>query len=98
MYVRQSACVIAGGIPSDYYRIFDIVENKKHLFKATSAVQETVGRVAICMDTAHAFESSWRGKMVGSIVDFSSFSFHAVNVFETEVQENDCKEWIKIAA
>ena len=72
-----------GGIPCDYDRIFDIVENKKHLFKATSAVQEVVGRVAICTDAAHAFGASWRGKMVGNIADFSSFSFHAVKNLTT---------------
>lgn len=87
-----------GGIPCDYDRIFAIVEKKKHLFKATSAVQEAVGRVAICADAAHAFGASWHGKMVGSIADFSSFSFHAVNVLETEVGEIDCKEWTKMAA
>ena len=63
-----------GGVPCDYDRIFSIVENKKHLFKATSPVQEVIGRVAICSDAAHAFGASWHGKMVGSIADFSSFS------------------------
>lgn len=72
-----------GGIPCDYDRIFDIVENKKHLFKATSVVQEAVGRVAICTDAAHAFGASRCGKMVGSIADFSSFSFHAVKNLTT---------------
>ncbi|MBB5265392.1 dTDP-4-amino-4,6-dideoxygalactose transaminase [Catenibacillus scindens] len=72
-----------GGIPCDYDRIFAIVKNKKHLFKATSAVQEAVGRVAICADAAHAFGASWHGKMVGSIADFSSFSFHAVKNLTT---------------
>ena len=72
-----------GGIPCDYDRIFAIVENKKYLFKATSAVQEAIGRVAICTDAAHAFGASWHGKMVGSIADFSSFSFHAVKNLTT---------------
>lgn len=72
-----------GGIPCDYDRLFAIVENKKHLFKATSAVQEAVDRVAICADAAHAFGASWHGKMVGSIADFSSFSFHAVKNLTT---------------
>lgn len=72
-----------GGIPCDYDRIFAIVEKKKHLFKATSAVQEAVGRVAICADAAHAFGASWHGKMVGSIADYSSFSFHAVKNLTT---------------
>ena len=72
-----------GGIPCDYNQIFAIVENKKNLFKATSAVQEALGRVAICADAAHAFGASWHGKMVGSIADFSSFSFHAVKNLTT---------------
>lgn len=72
-----------GGIPCDYDRIFSMVDNKEHLFKATSPVQEAIGRVAICSDAAHAFGASWHGKMVGSIADFSSFSFHAVKNLTT---------------
>lgn len=72
-----------GGIPCDYDRIFSIVENKKHLFKAMNTVQEVIGRVAICADAAHAFGARWHGKMVGSIADFSSFSFHAVKNLTT---------------
>ena len=29
---------------------------------------------------------------------FSDFGFYAVNFFETEMQENDCKEWTKMVA
>lgn len=76
-----------GGVPCDYDRIFSIVEKKKGLFKATNKVQEVIGRIAICADAAHAFGAKWHGEMVGSIADFSSFSFHAVNVLETEVRE-----------
>ena len=72
-----------GGIPCDYDRIFSIAEQKKHLFKASNDIQKTIGRVAICTDAAHAFGASWHGKMVGSIADFSSFSFHAVKNLTT---------------
>lgn len=72
-----------GGIPCDYDRIFSIVENKKGLFRATNKVQEVIGRIAICADAAHAFGAKWHGKMVGSIADFSSFSFHAVKNLTT---------------
>lgn len=72
-----------GGIPCDYERIFSIVGNKKHLFKATNSVQQAIGRVAICSDAAHAFGASRYGKMVGGIADFSSFSFHAVKNLTT---------------
>ena len=71
------------GIPCDYTRIFDIVERKRALFRPANDIQRAIGRVAICADAAHAFGASWNGKMVGSIADFSSFSFHAVKNFTT---------------
>lgn len=71
------------GIPCDYDRIFDIVERKKHLFQPNNEIQSALGRVAIMADTAHAFGAKWHGKMVGSIADFSSFSFHAVKNLTT---------------
>lgn len=72
-----------GGVPCDYDRIFEIVEKKKSLFKPSNEIQKAIGRIAVCADTAHAFGAKWHGKMVGSIADFSSFSFHAVKNFTT---------------
>lgn len=72
-----------GGIPCDYDTIFDIVERKKNLFKATSEIQRAIGRVAVVTDAAHAFGASYKGKMVGSIGDFSGYSFHAVKNYTT---------------
>ena len=71
------------GIPCDYKRIFEIVERKKNLFKPANDLQRAIGRVAVCADAAHAFGASWNGHMVGSIADFTSFSFHAVKNFTT---------------
>ncbi|MBQ2068113.1 MAG: DegT/DnrJ/EryC1/StrS family aminotransferase [Paludibacteraceae bacterium] len=71
------------GIPCDYTRLFDIVEHKRALFKPANDIQRAIGRVAICADAAHAFGASWHNKMVGSIADFSAFSFHAVKNFTT---------------
>lgn len=71
------------GIPCDYDRIFEIVERKKHLFKPNNEMQCALGRVAIMADTAHAFGAKWHGKMIGSVADFSSFSFHAVKNLTT---------------
>lgn len=71
------------GVPCDYDRLFEIVEKKKDLFHANNDLQKAIGRVAICADAAHAFGSVYHGKMVGSIADFSSFSFHAVKNFTT---------------
>lgn len=72
-----------GGVPCDYEKIFEIVEKKKNLFRPANEIQRALGRIAVCADTAHAFGAKWHGKMVGSIADFSSFSFHAVKNLTT---------------
>lgn len=72
-----------GGVPCDYNRLFEIVERKKNLFKPSNDIQKAIGRIAICADTAHAFGARWNGKMIGSVADFSSFSFHAVKNLTT---------------
>lgn len=72
-----------GGVPCDYDRIFKIAERKKHLFKPKNEIQKAIGRIIISADTAHAFGAKRHNKMVGSIADFSSFSFHAVKNFTT---------------
>ena len=71
------------GIPCDYDRLYSIVEGKKEMFTPKTDLQKMLGRVAICCDAAHAFGASRKGKMVGAIADFSSFSFHAVKNFTT---------------
>ena len=71
------------GIPCNYDRIFEVVESKKHLFKANSEYQEKLGRVAVVADGAHALGSTYKGKKIGSVADFTTFSFHAVKNFTT---------------
>lgn len=72
-----------GGIVADYDRVFEIVESKRHLFHPTNALQAKIGRIIVSADCAHSFGGSRKGKMAGSIADFSSFSFHAVKNFTT---------------
>lgn len=72
-----------GGVPCDYDRIFEIVNKKKNLFKPSNKIQEAIGRIAIVEDAAHAIGASYKGKMIGSIADFTNFSFHAVKNFTT---------------
>lgn len=72
-----------GGVPCDYDKIFEIVNRKKHLFKPSNNIQKAIGRVAIVEDAAHAIGASYHGKMIGSISDFTNFSFHAVKNFTT---------------
>ena len=71
------------GIPCDYDKIFEVVESKKYLFKANSEYQEKLGRVAVVADGAHALGSTYKGEKIGSMADFTTFSFHAVKNFTT---------------
>lgn len=71
------------GIPCDYDRIFSVLENKKSLFKPNNKIQKAIGRIAVCADAAHAFGATLKNKKIGSIADFTSFSFHAVKNLTT---------------
>jgi len=72
-----------GGVPCDYARLLAIAEKKRALFRPASEIQTALGRVAIMADTAHAFGAKLGDKMIGSVADFSSFSFHAVKNLTT---------------
>lgn len=71
------------GVPCDYERIFAIVEKKKALFTPKNKIQRAMGRIAVMADTAHSFGALYDGKPVGTVADFSSFSFHAVKNLTT---------------
>ena len=72
-----------GGVPCDYDRIFSIEEKKKGMFHPVNKLQEAFGRVIVMADAAHAFGATWKGRPIGSVADFSNFSFHAVKNFTT---------------
>ena len=87
-----------GGIVCDYKKIFDIIEKKRNIFKSlesdgtplndlSSRIQNSLGRVAVVCDAAHALGASrifdGKKRYVGDIADFTSFSFHAVKNFTT---------------
>ena len=71
------------GIPCDYARLYEIVEQKRGMFRANSDIQKALGRIAIMADTAHSFGAKRFGKTTGCLADFSSFSFHAVKNLTT---------------
>ena len=72
-----------GGIPANYERVMAAVESKRHLFRPANDLQKAIGRVAVTADAAHAVGAQWRGRMIGSVADFTSFSFHAVKNLTT---------------
>lgn len=92
---KAVVAVDLGGVICDYDRLYKAVESKRELFKAKEGdslgakIQQAKGRVLVFADGAHSLGASRNGKMAGEIADFTDFSFHAVNVFETEVQRNE---------
>lgn len=72
-----------GGVVCNYERVFQIIEQKKHLFRPNNTLQEKIGRIVVSADCAHSFGANQKGRMAGEIADFSSFSFHAVKNFTT---------------
>ena len=71
------------GIPCDYERIYAAVERKRSLFRPNGELQQAMARIAVLADTAHAFGAVCKGRPVGCVADFSSFSFHAVKNLTT---------------
>ena len=86
---KAVVAVDLGGIICDYDKLYAAVESKKHLFRAKEGdslgarIQQSIGRVIVFADCAHALGASRNGKMAGEIADFSDLSFHAVKNFTT---------------
>ncbi len=74
-----------GGLPVDYAKIKNIVEQKKSLFQATKyhKVQNSLERPLLLLDAAHSLGAKNAGKVIGSELDFTAFSFHAVKNLTT---------------
>ena len=86
---KAIVAVDLGGIVCDYDKLFDVVEKKRALFTPLKGdslgarIQQSLNRVLIFSDAAHALGASRNGKMAGEIADFTDFSFHAVKNFTT---------------
>ena len=86
---KAVVAVDLGGIVCDYDKLFEVVEKKRDLFRPKEGdslgarIQQSIGRVLVFSDAAHALGASRHGKMAGEIADFTDFSFHAVKNFTT---------------
>ena len=86
---KAIVAVDLGGIVCDYDKLFSVVEKKRALFTPLQGdslgarIQQSLNRVLIFSDAAHALGASRNGKMAGEIADFTDFSFHAVKNFTT---------------
>lgn len=67
----------------DYDTIFDVVESKRNLYKASNELQKQINRIIVMADAAHAFGAERNGYNCGQVADFTTFSFHAVKNLTT---------------
>ena len=97
---KAIVAVDLGGIVCDYDKLFSVVEQKRSLFRAKEGnslgarIQQSLNRVLVFSDAAHALGASRNGKMAGEIADFTDFSFHAVKNFTTA--EGGASTWRSI--
>ena len=82
------------GIMCDYDRILSIADSKRHLFSPANPIQQAYGRVVVLADAAHSFGASYKGKLSGSVADFTCFSFHAVKCLTTA--EGGAVTWVNL--
>lgn len=71
------------GIMCDYDKLYEKLEEKKHLYKPNNEIQKCFDRCIVLADGAHSFGATYKGKVAGSVADFTSFSFHAVKNLTT---------------
>lgn len=77
--------VDVGGLPIDFDGLKEIVNKQsvKDKFNPQTENQKKLGRIMILSDAAHSFGAKYKGLNVGSEVDFTVFSFHAVKNLTT---------------
>lgn len=91
--------VDVAGFPCDYDEIFKIVRENKKFRGKKGTLQEKLGRHLVLGDAAHSIGAVYKGNFIGSVADFTSFSFHAVKnlttseggavTFNTDILEAD---------
>jgi dTDP-4-amino-4,6-dideoxygalactose transaminase len=77
--------VDVGGLPINMNEINRIInkESVKNKFTPNNDKQRNLGRILVVSDAAHSFGAKYEGKNIGSEVDFTVFSFHAVKNLTT---------------
>ena len=72
-----------GGVMCDYDALLTAIDAFGGAWSPANARQETIGRIAVVSDSAHALGSVRHGMRAGQVADLSTFSFHAVKNFTT---------------
>lgn len=71
------------GVMCDYDKIFEVVDDNKHLFRASNKLQKFFNKIIVLADGAHSFGATYKDKQSGEVADFTCFSFHAVKNLTT---------------
>ncbi|MBN2545021.1 MAG: DegT/DnrJ/EryC1/StrS family aminotransferase [Spirochaetes bacterium] len=71
------------GWPCDYDEIKEVLDNFKFYHPDRKTKQALLDRPLIVADSAHSFGAEYKGKKLGTIADFTCFSFHAVKNLTT---------------
>lgn len=73
-----------GGFPVDYDEIYQAIDNKKNLYQPSKNTWQTkIDRPLLLADSAHSLGATYKNKPIGSVADFTVFSFHAVKNLTT---------------
>ncbi len=73
-----------GGLPCDYDELKEVISKNKHKFNPDkSTLQKYLDRALLISDSAHALGATYKNKKIGSIADFTIFSFHATKNLTT---------------
>jgi len=73
------------GWPCDYEELMNLVNEKEivDVFIPTSNIQQTLGRIMVLSDAAHSLGAKYKGQNIGTEVDVTIFSLHAVKNITT---------------
>lgn len=83
---KNTKMVIAvdiAGVLCDYERLYEQLEQCKHLYHPNNEIQKAFDRVIVMSDCAHGFGAMRNHLFAGQFADFTCFSFHAVKNLTT---------------
>lgn len=72
-----------GGVPCDYDELIGAISSKASLYHPITALQKSIGRVAVVADAAHSFGAEYKSRGIGCVADFTCFSFHVLKSITT---------------
>lgn len=75
--------VDVAGFPCDYDELFSVVKSNRKFRPKKGTLQQEFGRILVLADAAHSIGAIYKGRTIGSVADFTSFSFHAVKNLTT---------------